>query len=305
MVLIITLLFSGGYVYNLATLVCPVPLAYRVGTIDPSFELTTAEAQAIIAEAATVWEAEADQPLFTYDEEADFTINFVFDERQESTNIQQSLRDQLDQTQSVTEELESRQQALVQEYEAINTQHEEAAAQYETELAAHNARVASYNEEGGAPPDVYDELEVRAHELEQQRQAINQLAETLNQLGSEINTLSSQGTAIVETYNRGVLEYNDRFGEAREFTQGSYQSGRIDIYSFTDHDELRLVLAHELGHALSLGHIENEESVMHYLMGAQPRTLELTHEDTNEFHRVCTDYRWWDIITEGWRTILY
>lgn len=304
-ILIVTIVFSGGYVYSLASLVCPTPLPYRLGSIDESFNISEAEAKQVIAEAAAIWEAEAGEPLFVYDESAAFTINFVFDERQEATDLQQSLRERLDQTQSVTEELEGRQESLLAEYDELDEQFTAAAEMYEADLAAHNARVARYNDEGGAPPEVYAELEERAAELESQRQQVNQLAGQLNRLGEEINALGEQGTAIVDTYNRGVMEYNTRFGEAREFTQGTYQQNRIDIFTFVDKAELRLVLAHELGHALTLDHVDNEESTMHFLIGGQPRELALTAEDQAEFQRVCTDYRWWDILIDGWRTILY
>lgn len=305
LILLITVLASGGYIYSVASLVCPTPLPYRLGTIDASFNITEADAKRVLADAAAVWEAEATEPLFVYDEEANFTINFVFDERQEAADLQSSLRHQLDKTQSVTEDLESRQERLVAEYTAAAEAYDTAVTTYEERLDAYNAQVASYNEAGGAPPEAFAELEAQAEELEAERRELNRQADALNEQGAEIAALGEKGSAIVDAYNRGVLEYNDRFGEGREFTQGTYQLDRIDIFSFVDEDELKLVLAHELGHALTLDHVENNESIMHFLIGSQPSPLALTAEDQAEFHRVCTDYRWWDILKDGWHVIAH
>ncbi|WP_089942832.1 matrixin family metalloprotease [Candidatus Entotheonella palauensis] len=44
---------------------------------------------------------------------------------------------------------------------------------------------------------------------------------------------------------------------------------KAPIFQFHDMDDLLLVLAHEMGHALGLNHIEPPEAIMHALMGSQ------------------------------------
>ena len=49
------------------------------------------------------------------------------------------------------------------------------------------------------------------------------------------------------------------------------------------------MLAHEFGHALSLGHVEGEESLMYHFMEMQSLEDGATFEDRTEFERVCGD----------------
>lgn len=287
--------------------VCPVPMSYAVGTIDDSFTISKEEAVTVAAEAVAVWESQLENELFVYDaEDPDFYINFIYDERQATTDLEQSLRDRLDQTQSVTENLDTEYQELAERYALHMEEYEAAASSYEQALTTYNQTVAEYNQSGGAPPDVVEELEKEAERLQRVQAALDEQVQQLNQLGSRINELGEQGNQIVQVYNRGVHEYNQRFGEAREFTQGTYQpAGDISIYTFANKDELRLVLAHELGHALNLGHVEDNASIMHYLIGGQPATLTLSDEDIAEYTRICINYSWYDILTESWLTLIH
>ena len=81
--------------------------------------------------------------------------------------------------------------------------------------------------------------------------------------------------------------FNNQFGGTREFTQGDYQGDHINVYQFRDRAELILVLAHELGHALQLDHVENPASIMYYLMGEQPPESRLSAEDLEAFAQTC------------------
>jgi len=49
-----------------------------------------------------------------------------------------------------------------------------------------------------------------------------------------------------------------------------------------------LALAHELGHTLGIGHVDNPQSVMYYLMGEQDlKNPHLTKEDLDALKNVC------------------
>lgn len=295
----ITFLFGGGYFYYVAQAICPAPLTYSIGEVDESFGLTFNDLRLALSDAENVWEDAVGQNLFIYDEEARFSINLIYDERQATTDAEGEFKDRLDQTETVTGVISQRYQQLVSSYNDLQIVYSDKVEKYEQNLTTYNAEVASYNKKGGVTQSMYDALEVRKNSLDAEQASLNTLSEELNELVREINDVGARGNSIVETYNRGVQEYNNTFGEAHEFTQGTYRSdGRIDVYSFVDTTELRLVLAHEFGHALSLDHVANEKSVMYFLMGGQSQELELTQEDTDEFIRVCSTRSFWDTIKE-------
>ncbi len=285
--LIIVTLFAGGYFYVLSETICPVPLAYRIGELDERFGLTEFEAQAAVADAAAVWEEATDRELFIYDEEATFLINFIFDERQALADAEGDFKDRLDRAEGLNESLTAQYESLVAKYESLLETYEAGLAAYEADLAAYNAEVTQYNAEGGAPEAAFNRLEATQRALGTEQARLNETADTLNRLVEEINQVSAEGNRVVETYNRGVNVYNQTFGEPREFTQGDYQGDEINIYTFESLEELQLVLVHELGHALSIGHVEGEESIMHYLIGAQPTPLTLADADLAAFSQVC------------------
>ncbi len=294
--LIVVILFAGGYFYNLAQAVCPVPLTYKVGEIDARFELPTDEAKVAVAQAAEIWEKTTGQNLFSYDDEAAFTINFIFDERQALINEEMSFTEKLEDAEGRNEVLTITYEALVEQYEDVKSNYEREVDRFEERLATYNDTVAKYNAEQGAPPEVYAELQAERAALDAKRLELDRAANRLNIMVSEINEIGQKGNQLIANYNEHVGEFNQRFGEAREFTQGDYQSGRINIYTYKDEWELQTVLAHELGHALSLDHVESAASVMHHLIGGQPAELTLSSEDLAEFNRVCGNMNLWDKI---------
>ena len=277
--LIVVLLFAGGYFYREAQAICAVPLSYRIGVLDDRFNLSFEDARLAITDAEAAWEDATERNLFTYDETADFSINFVFDERQVFADAEVAFLDRLDNAEDLSESVQAKYQQLVRSYEAAVDRYETDAAAYEQKLSTYNQTVARYNDEGGAPAAVFDELEAEKAALDREQASLNEQIESLNTQVAEINAIGSQGNQLIESYNRGVETFNDTFGDGREFTQGDYTGDAINIYTFKNGEELRLVLVHELGHALSIDHVEDEAAVMHFLLGKQygyrPTTVDL------------------------------
>ncbi len=293
-------IFTAGYFYFLTLGICPTPLPYRVGEIDERFDITEAKAKAVAISAEEVWEKTLGRDLFVYDEAADFTINFIFDDRQALTDAESSFKDRLDTVENVNQGIIGKYNSLVSEYEELKTAYEADVVAYEGKLDSYNQKVQQYNENGGAPPKEYEQLQQEKRDLDKEQRSLNSMVKRLESLAAEINDLSNQGNQLIDTYNKGVDTYNKAFGEPREFTQGDYQGKFINIYTFVNEAELQLVLAHELGHALSLGHVAGPESIMYYLIGKQPTPLEPSEADIAEFVAVC-EAPWW--VT--WKNLLF
>ena len=282
-----TILFGGAYWYQSTARLCPVPFEYRVGNIDDSFSITPSEARAFADSAVQVWEREVGRDLFRYDEAADFTIDFIFDERQEIADSEAAQRTFLDQQRDESEAVRETVARLQAEYQELSTTYESRVAAYEARLATHNQKVNQYNDRGGAPADVFDQLEEERRALEAAAAALEKTAAELNDFADEINELGVRGNTLVEQYNRSVEQYNAAFGFEREFTQGDYQGDAIHIYKFSSDAELETVLAHEFGHALGIDHVEGSSSVMYYLLEDTSSSPTLSAFDVAAYYGVC------------------
>lgn len=288
-------LISVGWYFNeRVQALCQKPLSYSLGELDERFGLSREEALAAIDEAAAVWEVELQKDLFVYDAESDFSINFIFDERQAESDAEaealerleiekQTLNDSTVGYERVKKDLEAQQETF-----NLNNQN------YEADLEAYNTEVARYNEDGGAPPAEYENLEKERARLERVAKRLQEDLEKINSLVEEVNTESERHNAAVMVYNQHVRDFNNAFAGGREFTQGDYQGDTIHIYSFQSEEELTLVLAHELGHALSLSHVEDPTAVMYFMLTDVHAGPMLSAADIAEFANRCGDsVTWW------------
>lgn len=293
--LIVTATLSGAYLYQVASAVCPIPITYQLGELDSRFGISPAEANDAIAEAAAVWQAASDQVLFLPAPSADLTINFIFDDRQARTDAEAELREQLDEQGGTTETIAEQYQRLNREYEVLQNSYRQRVAAYEAQLQSYNAEVASYNATGGAPPEIFDELKAQEAALASEMNALERTARELERFVQQLNQLGEEGNQLISEYNEGVAAYNETFGESAEFTQGDYQGDTIQIYKFADQSELVNVLTHEFGHALGIGHVEGEASLMYYLMGEQPDPPVLSAEDQAALVAACGTATGWQL----------
>lgn len=298
---LLALLVGGTYWFTVVQAGCDLPLRYRINELDPRFGLSFEEARIALMDAEAVWENATGKNLFSYDEEAEFGVNFIFDERQALTEAERNLREQLDESATVTESIDETYAALVAEYNDLNIEYDGKVAAYERRLNAYNAEVEAYNEAGGAPAEEYERLEAERKSLDREQASVNDMARELNGLVEEINRLGEEGNRLIDDHNERVEMYNRTFGHEREFTQGDYRMDAINVYTWGDRRELVLVLAHELGHAISIEHVENEASIMHYLLGGQPDEIVPSEEDLAAFEGVCGAQRGGDILAK-WRT---
>jgi len=263
---------------------------YRIGTIDPRFNLSESEAKDLVRDAARVWEEPLGHRFFFYQPNASFTINFIYDQRQQTTNERQ-------QAQRVLDDGQGRNQAAKDGFQQKNSELADEYRRHNEELAALNERinqhqhmVALINARGGATP-----MEAQAMQMESDQ--INHDVAEFNQKGTNLDVeqvnLRHQGEIIqsqVDDYNQQAHNFNQKF-VGHPFEAGLYKGDAINIYEFDNKDELRLILAHELGHSLGLKHSRDPHALMYPSIGEQDLVnFKLTQADIDLLHGRANPY---------------
>lgn len=290
----VTIIALGGVIalYSLGAFAgpCEQPVAYRVGEVDSRFGISTSTVRDLLFQAEEVWETSIDRDLFVYDPEADFVVNFIFDDRQETTEQVNQYELTLSDLEASHDEIIAAHKQARDEYESSLSRYEEQKNQYDENLSNYNEKVDEWNDRGGAPADVRAELAEERDLLEEQQQQLQSFQDDLETLRRQVNELADRGNTLAEEYNETAGTFSDRFGESHEFNQATYVGGEINVYQYEGEDDLLLALTHEFGHALGLEHVSSSDSIMHYLMEDQPLDqISLSAEDQVALRNLCGD----------------
>lgn len=286
--LLIILAGSFGFYYYQETVLCEKPISYSIDSFDVKFGISKDKFLATIKEAELIWESGTGQNLFNSEADGTLKINLVFDERQRATIEANRSKGDIEESRSYYDSLLIQYKLAETSYKAQLRKYETQVQAFEFSLRAYNEQVAQANKTGGAKPDEYRRLEEERAELEAMKDRLDKERQELNSTASDLNNLGNQVNELAQKLNITVDIHNTRFGEAREFDQGEYTHNKINVYQFEGISDLRLVLAHELGHALGIDHVENPKSIMYYLMDKQELNKPaLSAEDKTAFGRRC------------------
>jgi predicted Zn-dependent protease len=268
---------------------CTKPTLYSIGQFDKQFNLSEDQYLRAINEARAIWEKPAGKTLFAYSAQGKLTINLVYDYRQQVTQKLKSLGITIDSTKSSYDSLSAKYKEMVGSYNAEKTRLETLINQYNTLKAKYEAEVKVWNNYKGTDAEYdrlrqeYRDLDDLLKQINSQKDQLNSKVENINALGVSLNQLASQLNLNVRTYN----QIGSSTGS--EFEEGVFVSNakgkKIDIYEYSNHAELVRVLAHELGHALGLAHVDDPDAIMYKLN--QSKNEKPTAADIGELNRVC------------------
>lgn len=260
---------------------CEEPMAYTLGAFDSKFNISKNYFLDVLKQAEAIWEKPSGLDLFVYelvDEKNaspkglwprdNLKINLIYDYRQEATSKLASLGIVVKDNQASYDMLKVKFLALKAEYaKALNLFNSRVQI---FNLAKQNFQtsVNFWNKKGGAPQKEFDQLQAVKLELENEIKELEKLQTSINEMMGEINVLAVVLNRLVASLNLSVEKYNTiSVARGESFEEGVYStdgvSQEIDIYEFSNRETLVRVLAHELGHALGLDHLEDSEAIMY------------------------------------------
>lgn len=267
LIIFVSGLYLTGYYYP-----CDHPITYKLGSVDPRFNLTAPLAQKNIDEAAQIWNDAYDKTILKPDPQAKLTVNFVYDERQKLSS----------QVSQMEENTGSEKTALTGQVAIFNAK----MAAFGQKVSALNSEIAQWNARGGAPKEVYDKLVARQNDLKNEETALRAEATRLQVSIDNFNFQIEQLNSTVDTFN-AVISQKPEAG----LFDGEEQT--IYIYYVDTAAELAHTLAHEFGHTMNIDHVNEPQAIM---FPYRSKSVNLSDADKDALRAACRKIQNVDLI---------
>lgn len=269
---------------------CSAAISYRIGALDSRFGIGREELQRAVEDAAGLWESAAGRTLFVHMPKGAVRLNLVYDSRQEVTKRVIAARAGISEKLKEADLIKGRLQPLQDTLRKLDRDYADQLASYERRQDDYNKLVVHWGNKGGAPEGEYQRLQSERASLKKVIETLEIKRRDLNRLADDANEQIDRHNDLLRRANAEANALNESGATGIAFEEGVYirQGGeqRIDIFQFEGETALRIILAHELGHALGIRHNANPSSIMSPLIHAD--RVALTAEDIEGLKTACS-----------------
>mgnify|MGYP003599694586 FL=1 len=236
-------------------------LRYRIAEVDPRFKLSPEQVQSISQQAAQIWKEGTGQDYFVYDPNAQLEIHLIYDQRQSDS----------EQSREHLSQLQSNQQTWVDKKKRLDQVEQDllwSKQLLDQKKQQLDQQIQQFNQEQKFAQQNPDQFRQRKETLQQNVQILQLEISQYNQKIAQLNGQIGELNALDQQLDASVQHYKQRF-QPHMFHKGLFNGKQILIYEFESEADLRLTLAHELGHALGLAHNDDPKALMYPIMKDQ------------------------------------
>jgi len=267
---------------------CQLPVKYRIGAVDPRFGITSEQFRRLVEQAGSVWEEK--QKFFQYDPKGKLPINLIYDTRQKFTQTMIAIRASVSAKLAQADQIKENLLPLREDFRALDATYAVQENEYKQALGRYNQAVRQLNLLGGATEAESQNVASERQALQKKLGALQAKERERNHAADELNILIKKRNALIELANAEANTFNDTAPASIQFKEGRYvkegSEEHIDVFQFESTENLLVILAHELGHALGMKHNSNPASIMSPLIHTD--RLVLTAEDEDGLKTGCS-----------------
>jgi hypothetical protein len=264
---------------------------WRMGVVDPGFNLDKNRVHQKIRDAANEWNHALGYTLLVENLRASFTINLKYGFRQQAAELIQEAQIGTQSRQSKLKEMFTLLDDLVASYNSKMALFQRQSDTFNRQSKRFQQRLQLWNLNPGSQRE-RSKLEVERKRLKSKRATLLKQNREFKTSRNHIENLRKVVNDRVALHNNVVTDTNDTMQElprqAKRIgaTHINGPNTRIDLYQYYDDVTLDLTLLHELGHALGLLHTSEPASVMYYERNPQTPN-QLTRIDIQALRTLC------------------